>query len=50
MLGLIAAVLIVLWLPGFLAFHVRTGLIHILLVIGLIMLVFHFLRGSARAV
>ena len=47
MLGLIALVLIVLWLLGFLAFHVSTGLIHILLVIGLIMLVFHFLRGSA---
>lgn len=46
MLGLIALVLIVLWLFGFLAFHVSTGLIHILLVIGLIMLVFHFLRGS----
>jgi hypothetical protein len=48
MLGLIALVLIVLWLLGFLAFHVSTGLIHILLVIGLIVLVFHFLRGSAR--
>lgn len=48
MLGFLALVLIVLWLLGFLAFHVSTGLIHILLVIGLIMLVFHFLRGSAR--
>jgi hypothetical protein len=48
MLGLIALVLIVLWLLGFLAFHVSTGLIHLLLVIGLIMLVFHFLRGGAR--
>jgi hypothetical protein len=48
MLGLIALVLIVLWLLGFLAFHVSTGLIHILLVIGLIVLVFHFLRGGER--
>jgi hypothetical protein len=48
MLGLIALVLIVLWLMGFLAFHVSTGLIHILLVIGIVLLVFHFLRGSAR--
>ena len=46
--GLIALVLMVLWLLGFLAFHLSTGLIHLLLVIGLIMLVFHFLRGSAR--
>ena len=48
MLGLIAAVLIVLWLLGFLAFHVSTGLIHILLVVGLILLVLHFMGGSKR--
>jgi hypothetical protein len=48
MLGFLALVLIVLWLLGFLAFHVSSGLIHLLLVVGLIMLVFHFLRGSAR--
>ncbi len=48
MLALLAVVLIVLWLLGFLAFHVSTGLIHLLLVIGVVLLVFHFLRGSAR--
>jgi hypothetical protein len=42
MLGIIAAVLIVLWLLGFFAFHVSTGLIHIVLVVGLILLVIHF--------
>ena len=47
MLGLIAAVLIVLWLLGFLAFHVSGGLIHILLVIGIVMLLLHFFRGRA---
>lgn len=47
MLGLIAALLIVLWLLGFFAFHVTTGLIHIALVVGLILLVLHFVRGSA---
>ncbi len=47
MLGIIAAVLIVLWLLGFLAFHVSTGLIHILLVVGLILLVIHFFGGRA---
>ena len=46
MLGLIALVLIVLWLMGFLAFHVSAGLIHLLLVVGLILLVLHFVRGS----
>jgi hypothetical protein len=45
MLGLIAAVLIVLWLLGFFAFHVTTGFIHILLVVGIVLLVFHLLRG-----
>jgi len=30
MLGLLALVLIVLWLLGFLAFHVSAGMIHIL--------------------
>jgi hypothetical protein len=45
MLATIAAVLIVLWLLGFLAFHVSSSLIHVLLVVGLIVLVLHFLRG-----
>jgi hypothetical protein len=48
MLGLIAAVLIVLWLLGFLAFHISTGLVHVLLVIGLVLLILHFVRGSSR--
>ena len=46
MLGMIAAVLIVLWLLGFLAFHISSGLIHLVLVIGIIMLILHFVRGS----
>jgi Family of unknown function (DUF5670) len=47
MLGVIAAVLIVLWLLGFLAFHVSSGLIHILLVIGIVMLLLHFFSGRS---
>jgi hypothetical protein len=47
MLGLIAAVLIVLWLLGFLAFHVTTGFIHIVLVLGIVLLVFHLLRDRS---
>ena len=46
MLGLIALVLVVLWLLGFFAFHISTGLVHILLVIGLVLLVLHFVGGS----
>ena len=49
MLGIIAAVLIVLWLLGFFAFHVSSGLIHVALVVGLIMLVFHFLGGRSAS-
>jgi hypothetical protein len=45
MLGIIAAVLIVLWLLGFLAFHVSSSAIHVLLVIGIVMLLAHFFRG-----
>jgi hypothetical protein len=47
MLGLIAAVLVVLWLLGFFAFHIAGGLIHILLILAAIMLVLHFVRGRA---
>jgi hypothetical protein len=47
MLGIIAAVLIVLWLFGFFAFHVTTGFIHIVLVVGLVLLVVHFLSGRS---
>ncbi len=49
MLGIIAAVLIVLWLLGFLAFQVSTGFIHVLLIIGIVMLLLHFFRGRATA-
>ena len=47
MLGIIAAVLIVLWLLGFFAFHVSSGVIHVLLVIGIVMLLLHFFRGRS---
>jgi Family of unknown function (DUF5670) len=47
MLGIIAAVLIVLWLLGFLAFHVSSSAIHVLLVIGIVMLLAHFFRRRA---
>ena len=50
MLGIIAAVLIVLWLLGFFAFHVTTAFIHVALVVGLILLVLHFMRGSTASV
>jgi Family of unknown function (DUF5670) len=50
MLGIIAAVLIVLWLLGFFAFHITSGLIHIALVVGLIVLLLHFLTGRSATI
>jgi len=43
----IFVVLVVLWLLGFFAFHVAGGLIHILLILALICLVLHFVRGRS---
>jgi hypothetical protein len=50
MLGFIAAVLIICWLLGMFAFHISTGLIHLLLVVGIILLVLHFVSGRRVSV
>jgi Family of unknown function (DUF5670) len=44
MLLAIAAVLLVLWVLGFIAYRVTSAFIHLLLVIGIVMLAVHFLR------
>jgi Family of unknown function (DUF5670) len=49
MLAAIAAVLLVLWLLGFIAFHVTFGAIHLLLVIAVVLFVAHFLTGRSAA-
>jgi hypothetical protein len=41
--------LLVLWLLGWAAFHVAGGLIHLLLVLAVVAIILHFVRGS-RAV
>ena len=41
----IALVLIVLWALGFFVFPVVGGLIHIILVIALISIIWHFIKG-----
>jgi hypothetical protein len=48
MLWIIAAVLVVLWLLGFIIFHVSSWLIHLLLVVALIVIVINLLRGRRR--
>ncbi len=45
MLAIIAIILVVLWLLGAFVLHVGGGLINILLIIGIIVLVLHFIRG-----
>ena len=50
MLGIIAAVLIVLWLLGFFAFHVTSAFIHVALVVGVILLLVHLMRGRTASV
>jgi hypothetical protein len=38
-------VLLAVWLLGWAAFHVAGGLIHLLLIIAVIFLILHFVRG-----
>jgi hypothetical protein len=48
MLWIIAVVLVVLWLLGFIIFHVSSWLIHLLLVVAVIVIVINLLRGRRR--
>jgi len=50
MFAAIAAVLLVLWLLGFFAFHVTVGFIHVLLVLAVISLIYHFVAGRSATV
>jgi hypothetical protein len=50
MLWTIFVVLLVLWLLGFFAFHITSGLIHILLVVALIVFVFNLVAGRRSSI
>jgi hypothetical protein len=50
MFATIAVILLVLWLLGFVVFPVGGSLIHLLLVVGLIALVWHFVSGRRTTV
>jgi hypothetical protein len=43
-------ILLVAWILGWGVFHVASGLIHILLIVAIISLILHFVRGSTSAV
>lgn len=46
MLLTVGIILFVLWALGLFAFHVTTGFIHVLVVLAVIALVMHFLKGN----
>jgi uncharacterized protein DUF5670 len=50
MLLTLAFVLVILWALGFLAFHITSGLIHLLLVIALIIIVVRLVTGRRPVV
>jgi hypothetical protein len=50
MLWTIAVVLLVLWAMGFLAFHVTTGFIHLLLLVAAVVLVLQLVSGRRGVV
>jgi hypothetical protein len=43
-------VLLVAWLLGWVAFHVAGGMIHLLLIVAIISLIVHFMRGRRATV
>ncbi len=49
LLWAVAVVFVVLWMVGFLAFHVTTGLIHILLLLAVVAVVFRHVSGRRIA-
>ena len=50
MLAIIAVILIVLWLLGAFILPVGGALIHLLLIVGIIVLVLHFVRGRSTTI
>lgn len=50
MLAALGIILLVGWLLGLFAFHVAGGLIHLLLVVGIIALIWHFVSGRRTTV
>jgi hypothetical protein len=44
---ILALVLLLLWVGGFVVFHAAGFLIHLLLIFAVISIIFHFLRGRS---
>jgi len=45
MLLILAIILLIAWLCGFLVFHIAGGLIHLVVVVAVILFILHFVRG-----
>jgi hypothetical protein len=45
----LAVILVVAWLLGFSVFHVAGGLIHLLLLLAIISILWHFIGGGRRS-
>ena len=41
-------ILLLLWAGGFLVYHIASALIHVLLVLAVVFLLVHLVRGAAR--
>jgi hypothetical protein len=50
MLLTIAIILAVLWAFGFIVFHLTAWAIHVLIVVAVILLILHFVRGAKKVV
>jgi hypothetical protein len=50
MLAIIGAIVVICWLLGLTAFHVTGGIIHLALIVGVILIVAHFLTGRTRTI
>ena len=50
MLLILAIILLIAWLCGFLVFHVTSGLIHLIVVVAVILFILHFFRGGRRTI
>jgi Family of unknown function (DUF5670) len=47
MLLIIGAILFIMWILGFTMFHIAGGFIHLLVVLAVISLILHFVRGRS---
>lgn len=46
MITTIVVILLILWLMGFIGFHIAGGFIHVLIVVAIILLVIQLVRGE----